>query len=91
MFFVATLFRFVARFARVRIEDSGFNRFALNGIQRDFFGGIFSGGIFVGGILSGYPTNHIAMYMSNLINILFDSIFNWKTIENGSVFPLDTR
>ena len=41
-FSVATLFRFVARFARVRIEDSSFNRFALNGIQRDFFGGIFS-------------------------------------------------
>ena len=31
-FFVATLFRFVARFARVRIEDSSLNRFALNGI-----------------------------------------------------------
>ena len=31
---VATLFRFVARFARVRIEDSSRNRFALNGIQR---------------------------------------------------------
>merc|ERR1719154_167249 len=29
----ATLFRFVARFARGRIEDSSFNRFALNGIQ----------------------------------------------------------
>ena len=52
---VATLFRFVARFARGRIEDSSFNRFALNGIQRDFFGAIFSGGILVGGILSGYP------------------------------------
>ena len=51
---MATLFRFVARFARVRIEDSSFNRFALNGIQRDFFGEIFSGGIFVGGILSDY-------------------------------------
>ena len=49
------MFRFVARFARVRIENSSFNRFALNGIQRDFFGGIFSGGIFVGGILSRYP------------------------------------
>ena len=32
-FSVATLFRFVARFARRRIEDSSFNRFALNGIQ----------------------------------------------------------
>ena len=32
-FIVATLFRFVARFARVRIEDSSRNRFALNGIQ----------------------------------------------------------
>ena len=30
----ATLFRFVARFARVRIEDSSRNRFALNGIER---------------------------------------------------------
>ena len=52
--FPPTLFRFVARSARVRIEDSSFNRFALNGIQRDFFGCIFSGVIFVGGILSGY-------------------------------------
>ena len=32
-FSVATLFRFVARFARDRIEDPSFNRFALNGIQ----------------------------------------------------------
>ena len=31
-FSVATLFRLVARFARVRIEDSSLNRFALNGI-----------------------------------------------------------
>ena len=30
-FSVATLFRFVARFAHARIEDSIFNRFALNG------------------------------------------------------------
>ena len=30
---VATLFRFVARFARARIEDSSRNRFALNGIK----------------------------------------------------------
>ena len=44
----------VARFAGVRIEDSSFNRFALNSIQRYFFGWIFFGGIFVGGILSGY-------------------------------------
>ena len=29
---IAALFRIVARFARVRIEDSSFNRFALNGI-----------------------------------------------------------
>ena len=36
-FSVATLFRIVALFARVRIEDSSRNRFALNGIQRDFF------------------------------------------------------
>ena len=53
------MFRFVARFARVRIEDSSFNRFALNVIQRDLFGGIFSGGTFVGGILSGYPLQHL--------------------------------
>ena len=32
-FSVATLFQFVARFARVRIEDSNRNSFALNGIQ----------------------------------------------------------
>ena len=32
-FSVATLFQFVARFARGKIEDPCFNRFALNGIQ----------------------------------------------------------
>ena len=32
-FSVATVFRFVARYARVRIEDSSRNRFVLNGIQ----------------------------------------------------------
>ena len=32
-FFLAMLIRFVARFARVRIEDSSRNRFVLNGIQ----------------------------------------------------------
>ena len=51
---VATLFQFVGRFARVRVEDSSRNRFALNGIQRDFFGGVFSRGI-----LSGYRLVHI--------------------------------
>jgi len=49
------LFRFVARFARVRIEDSSFNRFALNGIQRDFFGGIFPGGFLSGGFYPDTP------------------------------------
>ena len=38
VFSVATLSRFVAR---VRIEDSSRNRFSLNGIQRDFFGGFY--------------------------------------------------
>ena len=33
LFYIATLFRFVVRFARGRIEDSSFNRFVLNGIQ----------------------------------------------------------
>ena len=42
-FSIATLFRFVVRFARVRIEDSSRNRFTLSGIQSDFFGGILSG------------------------------------------------
>ena len=51
---VATLFRLVACFARVRIEDYSRNRFTLNGIQRDVFGGIFSRGI-----LSGYRVHHI--------------------------------
>ena len=32
-FSVATLFRFVARYVRVRIEDSTRNSFTLNGIQ----------------------------------------------------------
>ena len=45
-FSVATLFRFVARFARGRIENPSFNRFALNGIQRYFFGGFFPGGFY---------------------------------------------
>ena len=52
---VATLFRFVARFARVRIEDSSFNRFALNGIQSDFFRGDF----FLGGF---YPVTASDMF-----------------------------
>ena len=52
-FSVATLFQFVAHFARVRIQGSGRNRFALNGIIRDFLGEIFSGGIFSEGIFSG--------------------------------------
>ena len=55
------MFRFVARFARVRIEESSRNRFALNGIQRDFFGGNFSGRIFVGGILSGHRLERAMM------------------------------
>ena len=38
---VAKLFRFVGRFTRVKIEDSSLNRFALNGIQRDFSGGFY--------------------------------------------------
>ena len=37
------LSRFIAHFAHVRIEDSSRNRFALNGIQRDVFGGVLSG------------------------------------------------
>ena len=41
------MFRFVARFARVRIEDSSLNRFALNGIQRDFFRRDFFRGNFI--------------------------------------------
>ena len=52
------MFRFVARFARVRIEDSSLNRFALNSIQRDFFRGLFfPGGFFPGGFFPGgfYP------------------------------------
>ena len=56
-FFVATFFRFVARFGRGRIEDPSFNWFALNGIQRGFFGGNF-----VGGILSGYQTKSCLIY-----------------------------
>ena len=75
------MFRFVARFARVRIEDSSVNRFALNGIQRDFFGGIFSGRIFVGGILSGYHRGDV-----NIMNVDGDivdggcngEVLNWS-------------
>ena len=55
------MLRLIARFARVRIEDSSRNMFALNGIQRDFFGGIFFGKIFSGGILSGYHGSHILL------------------------------
>ena len=54
LFSVATLFRFVARFARVRIEDSNRNRFALNSIQKYFFGRIF-----YGRILSGYQHHRL--------------------------------
>ena len=53
-FFCSYVVSELARFARGRIEDSSFNRFVLDSIQRDFFGGIFSGGI-----LSGY---HILPY-----------------------------
>ena len=47
-FFVATLFRFVPRFARVRIEDSSRNRFASTA----YFAkpGTFQGEFSVGGI-----------------------------------------
>ena len=53
----AMLLRFIARFARDRIEDSSLTKFALNGIQRDFFGGIF----FPGGFSSGgfYPVTYL--------------------------------
>ena len=68
---VATLFQFVARFARVRIEDSSWNRFALNGIQRDFSGGIFSVRIFSGRILSGY--HFPAHSINNSYSILVQS------------------
>ena len=50
LFSVTTLFLFEPLFARVRIEDSSRNRFALNGIQSDFFGRMFTGGI-----LPGHP------------------------------------
>ena len=53
-FSVATLFRFVARFARVKIENSSRNRFALNVIQMDFCGGIF-----FRGNLSRYHHRHV--------------------------------
>ena len=56
-FFSSYVVLVVARFARVMIEDSSLNRFVLNGVQRDFFGGTFSRGIFSGGIISGY---HVA-------------------------------
>ena len=52
-FFCSYVVSKLARFARGRIGDSSFNRFALNAIQRYFFGAIF-----VGGILSGYPSYH---------------------------------
>ena len=44
--FLAALFRFVARFARVRIEDSSFNRFASTAYfaKPGFVGVEFSGG-----------------------------------------------
>ena len=40
------MFRFVASFARVRIEESSWNRFALNGIQSDSSGGFFPVGFY---------------------------------------------
>ena len=44
--FLAVLFRFVARFARVRIQDSSFNRFASTAhfAKPGFVGMKFSGG-----------------------------------------------
>ena len=84
---VATLFRFVARFARVRIEDSSRNRFVLNGIQRDF-----SGGIFVGGILSGYHSILCLHFM--FLNLMYDNKYlnlnpnktSAKTTNNAASF-----
>ena len=78
------MFRFVARFARVRIEDSSFNRFTLNGIQRDFLGGIFSGGIFVGGILSGYPPPmHVSLHP---MHVYEDTVMRYTLQRTGGTF-----
>ena len=78
-FSVATLFPFVSRFARDRIEGSSRNRFALNGIQSDFFGGIISGGNFIRipknnlriGMIIGHggKIGHIQLFNCNHINI----------------------
>ena len=62
------LFRFAACFARVRIEDSSRNRFALNCIQRDFFrGDFFLGGFFPGGF---YPDTNRHTYFTPLVHKL---------------------
>ena len=64
-FSVATLFRFVARFAHVKIEDSSRNRFALNGIQRKLFrGDFFQGGFFRGDFIR----TNIFMFFQNVTN-----------------------
>ena len=81
-FSVATLFRFVARFARGRIEDSSFKRFALNGIQRDFFGGFFPGGFLSGGF---YPDTLINVPGARYIFIVCDKFYDHSTYRILSV------
>ena len=64
----------IARYARVRIEDSSRNRFALNGIQRDIFRGAFypDTGLEVG--TSDHSTDPV--YDVNKLKACFRARFN---------------
>ena len=64
-FFCSYVVSELARFTRDRIEDSSFNRFALNGIQRDFFGEIFFRGDFCRGDFIRLPSAYIELTKSN--------------------------
>ena len=50
------MFRFVTRFARVRIEDSSWNRFTLNGIKGIFSGEFWSGGFYPDTLIQAWKT-----------------------------------
>ena len=85
--FLSTLFRFVARFARVRIEDSSFNRFALNGIQRDFSGGFFPGGFYAVTTSKRWKRFKVKMYLlPSFIYGLHQHSSDWFGNERISVW-----
>ena len=84
-FSVATLFRFVARFLRVRIVDSSWTRFALNAFKWIFSGGFFPGGFFSGGIFSG------VIFSGGILSICPNTDFLNQEQPNLSIVKLEKR